>query len=392
MQPTEAPALRQRKCVLRGADTEVPGCNGLIAILLTLAIVLPAACGEGSHRAPALDSSGIADGMDGSGSSETISLPELPDFSETADTVRNPDLGGDPLRCAGAECEAPICSGGEVWFEDLGACSAPVATCSGGWCLVPAAALTIGGTGDVHWGFWPPFPRHRVRLTRSVWFQQTEVTQAMWLERSPGENPSWFVHCGKDCPVESVTVAGAIRYAISLSERDGLAPCYQVEGCDDTVAVAASECSLITFAGPDCLGYRLPSEAEWEHAARAGSVTCLPTGDLEDPSGACETSKLMAEQGWFCGNSAVGYEGCDDCSNNWRPGVPAHAASCCGPHPVGGKVANGFGLHDMYGNVTELTGTVFAEYVAGSVVDPGFDARLELNAKVGEGKGQAPTR
>jgi hypothetical protein len=46
----------------------------------------------------------------------------------------------------------------------------------------------------------------------------------------------------------------------------------------------------------------------------------------------------------------------------------------------------------MYGNVTELTGTVFAEYVAGSVVDPGFDARLELNAKVGEGKGQLPTR
>lgn len=101
------------------------GCNGVIAILLTFSIVLPAACGEDSHRAPALDSSGIADGMDESGSSETILLSELPDFSETTDTVRNPDLGGDPLRCAGPKCEAPICSGGEVWFEDLGACSAP---------------------------------------------------------------------------------------------------------------------------------------------------------------------------------------------------------------------------------------------------------------------------
>ena len=80
--------------------------------------------------------------------------------------------------------------------------------------------------------------------------QKTEVTQGQW-KAVMGENPSYFKNCGDDCPVESVSWEDARAFIQKLNE---------IEGHDI---------------------YRLPSEAQWEYAARAGTQTALYNGPIE---------------------------------------------------------------------------------------------------------------
>ena len=149
-------------------------------------------------------------------------------------------------------------------------------------------------------------PRHRVRITRPFYLGKYEVTQAEY-EAVMGENPSSFKGNAKQ-PVENVSWLDAVRFCNQLSEREGLKPFYEISG--ETVQV------------PDWngTGYRLPTEAEWEYACRAGTATRYSFGDDE---------ASLGEFSWFDGNSDSR------------------------THEVGQKRANGIGLHDMHGNVWE---------------------------------------
>ena len=141
-----------------------------------------------------------------------------------------------------------------------------------------------------------------MRLSRGFWLGQHEVTQGQW-EAVMGSNPSFFDACGLDCPVERVSWEDAQEFIRRLNAMDG--------------------------AGT----YRLPTEAEWEYAARAGT-----TGD-----------RYAANLGaitWY-GNNSGGRT-----------------------HPVGGKTANAFGLHDMLGNVLEWVQDWRGGYPGGTVTDP----------------------
>lgn len=112
--------------------------------------------------------------------------------------------------------------------------------------------------------------------------------------------------------------------------------------------------------GPACEGYRLPTEAEWEYAARAGSVAAFHTGAIQ--MGGC-FDQSMLEAGWFCGNSGVSYPDCEDIS-------ALGGANCAGTHPAAQKVANDWGLYDVHGNVAEWVWNRMADYPLGSQVDP----------------------
>jgi len=149
-------------------------------------------------------------------------------------------------------------------------------------------------------------PQHQVRITKAFEMGRHEVTQAQW-KAVMNANQSVFV--GDNNPVEMVTRAEAIDFANRLTMRN------------------------------DGYKYRLPTEAEWEYAARAGT-----TGATYGP---------LAEIAWFGKNSNEE------------------------THPVGGKKPNAWGLYDMLGNVREWTADTFlATYYASSPVDdpPGAPA------------------
>ena len=146
-------------------------------------------------------------------------------------------------------------------------------------------------------------PVHEVTVS-SFYMGKYEVTQAEY-QAVMGSNPSDFK--GNNRPVENVSWYDAVEYCNRLSKKEGLTPCYSGSGKNITCNWNAN-------------GYRLPTEAEWEYAARGGI-----NKDDYKYSG----SNDINEVAWYEGNSGGK------------------------PHDVGTKKANSLGIYDMRGNVNE---------------------------------------
>jgi len=242
--------------------------------------------------------------------------------------------------CAGRECGSDGCGGqctpgcgGGVCLAN-GHCSAVTSGCSNGWCLIPAGTFQMGSPDTEPCRSSNEGPVHDVTITRSFYMKQTEVTQGEW-EALVGNNPSSFQSCGTDCPVEYVNWYDAVYYANLLSDAEGFDLCYTIQNCSGTPGNGLS-CS-VNFKGLECNGYRLPTEAESEYAARAGTDTAY----------------------WSGGN--VGLGGVEICGSGDPFGINLPEVAWYGfnsgskTHPVAELLANAFGLYDVHGNVWEWT-------------------------------------
>jgi formylglycine-generating enzyme required for sulfatase activity len=199
---------------------------------------------------------------------------------------------------------------------------------------IPAGTFIMGSLGDEA-GRDSDEIRHEVTLSRDFYMQTTEVTQGQWMEIMGPQNPSGFSNCGANCPVERISWQDTQDFIASMNAR---------------------------FAG--LYSCRLPTKAEWEYAAQAGSNDAFSSGDIvADNPYSCEYDINLDAMGYYCGNAQVTYTGCYNAT-----GIGGF--DCVGPHPVGTKLPNDFGLYDMHGNVWEWVADWYAPYPNGSVVDP----------------------
>ncbi|MGN0852636.1 MAG: bifunctional serine/threonine-protein kinase/formylglycine-generating enzyme family protein [Kiritimatiellia bacterium] len=191
--------------------------------------------------------------------------------------------------------------------------------------------------------------QHEVKLTRGFWLGKYEVTQRQW-KSVMGNNPSRFK--GDDRPVENV------------SWND----------CQDFIGRVRSATGL---------DVRLPTEAEWEYACRAGTTTALPSGEDLRIVG-MNNAPALDDIAWYGGNSCRDFELADgeDCSD-WPE--KQYSGSRAGTHPVGRKRPNRWGLCDMLGNVWEWCGDWYGDYPEGSVTDPTGPASGSLRVLRGGG-------
>ena len=189
------------------------------------------------------------------------------------------------------------------------------------WC--PPGTFMMGTPGDEEHEI-----QHQVTLTRGFWIGKYPVTQAQWL-RVMGHNPSEFRGAGLEAPVENVSWNVAVHRALQHCRLE--APVENVSWND-----AHAFCSAVSRA--EGIQLRLPTEAEWEYACRAGSTGpyCFDSPYVGD----------LIDYAWFWENSGQT------------------------THPVGQKKPNGWGIHDMHGNVWEWCWDWYDRYPKGPTTDP----------------------
>jgi formylglycine-generating enzyme required for sulfatase activity len=195
---------------------------------------------------------------------------------------------------------------------------------------VPAGTFMMGSPEGERGNVFENETQHQVTLTQDYYLGKTEVTQQQWeaVMGTPMRAECGDDGVGDDYPVYCVTwdrIAGPEGFLERLNEQQG------------------------------STSFRLPTEAEWERAARAETTTRFSHGDVLECGDDCEACAEHEPFMWWCG---------DD--------------SPTGPKPVGQKQANQFGLHDMHGNIFEIVNDLYGDFTSDPVTDPtgpttGFD-------------------
>jgi formylglycine-generating enzyme required for sulfatase activity len=203
---------------------------------------------------------------------------------------------------------------------------------SDSFALIPAGPFQMGDSFDE--GYSDELPVHTVNVS-AFFMGKREATKALWDEvrtwgfsRGYTDLPVGFSKAS-DHPVTEVSWFDVIKWCNARSEKDGLSPVYMVDGA--VMRTGETEPTVNWEAG----GYRLPTEAEWEKAARGGlSGKRFPWGDT-------------------ISHSQANYSSVDTYAYDVSPTRWYHPAYDSGTSPVGSFAPNEYGLYDMTGNVQE---------------------------------------
>ena len=206
----------------------------------------------------------------------------------------------------------------------MGLYSQTQGTAPEGFVRIPGGTFMMGSTANEP-GRDNDEVQHQVTVS-SFYMGRYEVTQKEYQEVMD-RNPSHFK--GDNLPVENVSWFDAVMYCNWRSQLEGLTPVYTISGSGDNRTVTWNR-----NANGRADGYRLPTEAEWEYACRAGTTTAYNTG-----------AAISDNTGWYSANS--------DRTT----------------HPVGQKPANAWGLYDMHGNVSEWCWDRYGDYSTGAPME-----------------------
>jgi len=292
------------------------------------------------------------------------------DAGADADTDSDSDTDTDTDSDSDSDGDAGKDSGGD---ND---CTQPkaVPNCKDGWCRIDPGCFIWGSPyGEPCRGAYDE-TQVQVTLTKPYLMSQHEVTQKEW-KAAGFPNPSRDVDPQK--PVSHINWFEAAAYANKLSEAAGLATCYELKECQGTIGSGCPDgihsewCTLLDNDATGeiynckgdphkydhwatCPGYRLPTSAEWEYAARAGTTTATYNGALTTTDGdSCKKDPTLEPIAWYCFNSGLKMQ------------------TVCGKQP------NGWGLCDMLGNTEEWVDYVYTgfslsmnEGQEGPLIDP----------------------
>ena len=224
--------------------------------------------------------------------------------------------------------------------------------------LIPSGTYTRGSSVGEPCRDYYHENAHTVILTRSFFIQETEVTRKMWADLRavqpdlPADPSDTGISPTMNHPVQRETWNEAILYANLMSLRHGLPRCYYKDSGFSEPVDAMNFTTDSIYCNFDATGFRLPTEAEWEYACRAGTTTVFSCDEPNYTSitcNSCATGELpiLEEHAVFCANAPAGMES------------------------VGSRDPNGWNLYDMHGNGREWCWDRYEEYYpAGPVTDP----------------------